>query len=90
MSWQRELPPCEHVDMIQDVEAAGEGCGECLAIGDTWVHLRLCLVCGNVGCCDQSKNTHARKHAAATEHAVVRSFEPGEAWRWCYPDDRFI
>jgi uncharacterized UBP type Zn finger protein len=90
MSWQRDLPSCEHVTTIVDVEAASEGCEECLAVGDTWVHLRLCLICGSVGCCDQSKNTHARKHAAATDHAIVRSFEPGEVWRWCYPDDRFI
>lgn len=90
MAWTRELPPCEHVDQIQDVEPGSAGCGECLAIGDTWVHLRLCLSCGNVGCCDQSKNTHARKHANATEHAIVRSFEVGETWRWCYPDSRFV
>jgi uncharacterized UBP type Zn finger protein len=90
MSWQRDLPSCEHVTTIVDVEASSEGCEECLAVGDTWVHLRLCLICGSVGCCDQSKNTHARKHAAATDHAIVRSFEPGEVWRWCYPDDRFI
>lgn len=90
MGWTREQPPCEHLGLIQEVVPAGTGCGECLAIGDTWVHLRLCLSCGNVGCCDQSKNTHARKHAAASEHPIVRSFEVGEDWRWCFPDSRFV
>jgi uncharacterized UBP type Zn finger protein len=90
MAWTRELPPCEHLGMIQQVEPSTAGCGECLAIGDTWVHLRLCLSCGNVGCCDQSKNTHARKHAAAIEHPIVRSFEVGEDWRFCFPDNRFV
>lgn len=90
MAWTRELPPCEHLDLIQEVEPGGAGCGECLAIGDTWFHLRLCLSCGNVGCCDQSRNTHARKHAGVSEHPIVRSFEVGETWRWCYPDSRFV
>ncbi|MEX1125059.1 MAG: UBP-type zinc finger domain-containing protein [Acidimicrobiia bacterium] len=90
MAWTRELPPCEHIDLIQEVEPGSAGCAECLAIGDTWFHLRLCLSCGNVGCCDQSKNTHARKHAGVSEHPIVRSFEVGETWRWCYPDSRFV
>lgn len=90
MSWNREMTPCEHVAMVADVEPMSEGCGECIAMGDSWVHLRLCLTCGNVGCCDQSRNTHARKHAASTGHAIVRSFEPGEVWRWCFVDDRFV
>ncbi len=67
------------------------GCEECLQIGDTWVHLRLCLGCGHVGCCDQSKNKHATKHYRATpSHPVIRSFERGEHWRYCYPDDLFV
>jgi uncharacterized UBP type Zn finger protein len=90
MAWTRELPPCEHLDLIQDVEPGSAGCAECLTIGDTWVHLRLCLTCGSVGCCDQSKNTHARKHSGAAEHPIVRSFEVNETWRWCYPDSRFV
>jgi uncharacterized UBP type Zn finger protein len=90
MASTRDLPPCEHLDLIQEVEPGSLGCAECLAIGDTWVHLRLCLSCGSVGCCDQSKNTHARKHAGTTEHPIVRSFEVGETWRWCYPDSRFV
>jgi uncharacterized UBP type Zn finger protein len=64
-----------------------EGCEDCLAIGDTWVHLRLCLQCGHVGCCDDSKNRHATKHFRATKHPVIRSFEPDEDWRYCFVDD---
>ena len=66
------------------------GCEECLATGDSWVHLRLCLGCGHVGCCDNSKNKHARRHFRTTTHPVIRSFEPGESWRYCYPDDLFV
>jgi hypothetical protein len=61
-----------------------EGCEDCLAQGTGWVHLRLCLSCGHVGCCDSSPEKHASRHAAATEHPVIRSFEPGETWRWCF------
>ena len=64
-----------------------EGCEACLKVGDTWVHLRLCLTCGRVGCCDDSKNKHATKHYHTSKHPVIRSFEPGEHWRYCYPDD---
>src|SRR6202142_1939606 len=64
-----------------------EGCEECLQLGDTWVHLRLCLTCGHVGCCDSSKNKHATKHFHATQHPIIQSIEPGEDWRWCYVDE---
>jgi len=64
-----------------------KGCEECLAMGDRWVHLRLCLECGHVGCCDSSKNKHATKHNHATQHPVIRSLEPGERWLWCYADE---
>ena len=64
-----------------------EGCEECLKLGDTWFHLRLCLTCGHVGCCDQSKNKHATKHFHTTKHPVIRSFQPGENWCYCYIDD---
>jgi monovalent cation/hydrogen antiporter len=60
------------------------GCEECLAQGSGWVHLRLCLACGHVGCCDSSPNKHASAHFRGTEHPVIRSFEPGEDWRWCF------
>lgn len=64
-----------------------EGCQGCLAEGyDYWVHLRLCLECGYVGCCDSSPRQHATVHYDATAHPVIRSFQPGEAWRWCYVD----
>jgi uncharacterized UBP type Zn finger protein len=64
-----------------------EGCEECLKIGDSWLHLRLCLTCGHVGCCDQSKNKHATKHFDATKHPVIESFEPEESWKWCFVDE---
>ncbi len=66
------------------------GCEECLATGAPWVHLRLCLECGHVGCCDDSPNTHATKHFHATKHPVMRSFEPGEDWGWCFLDEQFL
>ena len=67
-----------------------DGCEECLQIGSDWVHLRLCLSCGHVGCCDSSRNKHATKHFKATDHPIIRSFEPGEDWEWCYIDDTFL
>lgn len=67
---------------------ADPGCEECLRTGDTWVHLRQCLTCGHVGCCDSSKNRHATKHHHATGHPLMRSLEPGETWGWCYVDEQ--
>ena len=79
--------PCQHLDQVHDVDPrTPEGCEECLAIGASWVHLRLCLECGHVGCCDSSVNKHATKHFHRTQHPVIRSFEPGEDWGWCYVD----
>jgi uncharacterized UBP type Zn finger protein len=78
---------CVHVSRIRDVTPSADGCEDCLRIGSGWVHLRLCLECGHVGCCDSSPNRHATKHYRAQGHPVVRSFEPGEEWRWCYPDE---
>jgi uncharacterized UBP type Zn finger protein len=77
---------CTHLDQIQDVTPSANGCEDCLKIGDTWVHLRLCLSCGHVGCCDDSKNKHATRHFHATNHPIIQSFEPGEDWIWCYID----
>ena len=74
---------CEHVNEIREVQPDAEGCSECLAAGDPWVHLRECLVCGHVGCCDSSKNRHARRHHHSTRPPVIPSFEPGEDRRWC-------
>jgi uncharacterized UBP type Zn finger protein len=81
---------CRHIDDAGSPRPkTPQGCEDCLKSGDSWVHLRLCLACGHVGCCDSSKNTHATKHFHATQHPVVRSFEPGENWRWCYVDELF-
>ena len=79
-----EEKKCIHLDVIKDVEPSADGCEDCLPMGDTWVHLRICRVCGHVGCCDNSKNTHATKHYHKTKHQVMQSFEPGETWYWCY------
>jgi uncharacterized UBP type Zn finger protein len=81
---------CTHLDQIQQVTPHGSGCEECLQTGDSWVHLRLCLTCGHIGCCDSSKNKHARKHFHHEGHPIVRSFEPGENWRYCFADDLFV
>jgi uncharacterized UBP type Zn finger protein len=82
---------CEHIERAGDpAPKTPRGCEECLAMGDTWLHLRLCLECGHVGCCDSSKNKHATRHHRATRHPVVRSFQPGEHWRWCYVDELFV
>jgi uncharacterized UBP type Zn finger protein len=79
---------CAHAAGLADPPPrTPEGCEECLASGDTWVHLRLCEECGHVGCCDSSKNKHATKHYHATRHPVIRSLEPGENWKWCYADE---
>jgi len=81
------MPSCTHLDRVNEVEPTSRGCEECLRTGDRWVHLRLCLSCGHVGCCDSSKNRHATKHFWASQHPIVRSLEPGEDWRWCYVDE---
>jgi uncharacterized UBP type Zn finger protein len=78
---------CEHVKDLHDVTPNGNGCEECLKMGASWVHLRLCETCGHVGCCDDSRNKHATKHFHKTGHPVIKSFEPGEDWGYCYVDD---
>ena len=78
---------CTHTDQIQDVQPSAQGCEECLEMGDTWVHLRECLTCGHVGCCDSSKNKLATAHFHQTLHPIIASFEPGEDWHYCYVDD---
>jgi uncharacterized UBP type Zn finger protein len=78
---------CSHLDTIRDVHPNSKGCAECLKLGDTWVHLRMCEECGNVGCCDSSKNKHATKHFHATQHPIITSLERGEHWKWCYVDN---
>jgi Zn ribbon nucleic-acid-binding protein len=84
---------CRHLDRIRpDVTpSATEGCTDCLAIGSRdWVHLRECLSCGHVACCDSSPYRHATAHFRSTEHPIMRSFQPGEDWRWCYVDETIV
>ena len=81
---------CTHTDMIHDVTPGAQGCEECLKMGGRWVHLRLCLTCGHVGCCDSSPNKHSRKHFEQEGHPIVQSFERGEDWRWCFADNVYL
>jgi uncharacterized UBP type Zn finger protein len=80
---------CSHAAHIQDVVPSADGCEKCLEMGDRWIHLRLCLTCGHVGCCDNSKNKHARHHYHETHHPMIVSYEPRETWLWCYEDKLF-
>ena len=80
------MKECTHLDEIQDVKPKTKGCEECLKIGSGWVHLRLCLICGHVGCCDSSPNKHATRHFHESRHPVMRSITPGDHWTWCYLD----
>ena len=80
------MPACSHRSEIREVQPSSQGCAECLARGDTWVHLRVCLACGNVGCCDSSRNKHATAHFHASGHPIMRSMQSGERWKWCYVD----
>ena len=83
------MQTCEHLKEIKPVEPHSTGCEDCLKIGGRWVHLRLCESCGHVGCCDSSPNTHATKHFHSSDHPIIKSFEPGENWGYCYVDDLF-
>ncbi len=78
---------CLHVNLIKLTSTNKHVCEDCVKVGDTWLHLRLCLTCGHVGCCDSSKNKHARRHYGAVGHPLIRSIEPGESWVWCYTDE---
>jgi len=83
------MTTCAHLDRIEVIElpAAIAGCEECLRIGSPWVHLRMCLTCGKIGCCDSSPNQHARRHAGEDDHPIARSAERGEDWSWCFVDE---
>jgi uncharacterized UBP type Zn finger protein len=82
---------CTHVaEHAKKVKPRTKGCEECLKSGDQWVHLRMCLECGHVGCCDSSKNRHARAHFHETAHPLIQSAERGEDWRWCYIDEAYV
>ena len=79
---------CTHLDQVDaDAKPSSQGCEDCLRIGGTWVHLRMCLTCGHVGCCDSSPNKHATAHYHGVRHPLVQSYEPGEDWVWCYADE---
>ena len=81
---------CSHLEEAKGkvTRPRTKGCEECLKTGDSWVHLRLCEACGHVGCCDDSKNKHATAHFRTSGHPVIKSFERGERWQYCYIDDQ--
>jgi uncharacterized UBP type Zn finger protein len=81
---------CTHLGEIKDVAPSSRVCDQCVAMGSTWVHLRMCLSCGQVGCCDSSPNRHATAHYREADHPIMRSVEPGEAWRWCFVDEEVV
>lgn len=79
---------CKHLDTIKEVEPSSYGCEDCLRTGDRWLHLRMCMACGHIGCCDSSPNRHATAHFhKLPDHPIIRSYEPGEDWWWCYADE---
>jgi hypothetical protein len=78
---------CTHGAHLKVVVPSADGCEECLKIGAGWVHLRLCRECGHVGCCDDSRNTHATKHFKATGHPIMETYDPPDGWGWCYVDE---
>ncbi|HEU0025052.1 MAG TPA: UBP-type zinc finger domain-containing protein [Thermoleophilaceae bacterium] len=82
------MADCTHLDHVHVTELpeAVDGCEDCLASGGRWMHLRICLECGHVGCCDTSPNRHATAHAESSGHPIMRSLQPGETWSWCFPD----
>jgi hypothetical protein len=85
------MASCTHLDLAQEVSPQPpEGCAECLAAGGTWVHLRECLICGHVGCCDSSPSRHATWHNGQTGHPLITSYEPDEDWVWCFPDQAVV
>ena len=91
MTTRTGVGPDPHLEIIRPVSTpTRRACAECVQLATPWVHLRQCLTCGQVGCCDSSPMRHARGHAASTGHAVVRSIEPGENWRWCYVHEQFV
>jgi uncharacterized UBP type Zn finger protein len=83
-------PPCHHVDLTRVVERQSRDCEACQQRAEKWVHLRMCLTCGQVGCCDSSRNKHATGHFRETGHPVMQSIEPGQSWMWCYVDERLV
>jgi hypothetical protein len=84
------MATCTHLAQIHEVTPSARGCEDCLKAGGAWVHLRLCKTCGHVGCCDSSPDRHATVHFRQTTHPIIKSFEPGEEWGYCYVDDAFF
>ena len=84
------MDSCSHLESISEVTPSADGCEDCLRSGATWFHLRLCLTCGHVGCCDRSPNQHATAHFHEVGHPIIRSFEPGESWVWCFVDEELF
>jgi len=84
------VEPCEHFSAIRDVDARTRGCEECTALGDAWTELRVCLTCGHVGCCEDSRHAHALAHYQSTGHPMIASLERGQTWGWCYVDGRYF
>jgi uncharacterized UBP type Zn finger protein len=86
------MPTCTHLDHVLITQLPDEvaGCEDCLATGGKWLHLRICLECGHVGCCDDSPNRHATAHAQGSGHPIIRSLEPGEVWSWCFVDEALM
>jgi uncharacterized UBP type Zn finger protein len=87
MPERENMTTCKHLDQVHDQHPKKRVCEDCVKTGDTWVHLRVCLSCGHVGCCDSSKNKHATRHYHESKHPIVQSIEPGEDWGWCYADE---
>lgn len=87
---QQNSRRCKHTGEAREVRYAEHACPECVARGDTWVQLRICMICGHVGCCDSSRNRHARAHYDKTGHAIIKTIEPGPDWAWCYRDDTYL
>lgn len=87
----KEANTCDHLQQVdQNIQGNTKGCEECEKIGAGWVQLRLCLTCGHVGCCDSSPNKHATKHFHQIKHPMIKSYEPGDDWKWCYVDEMMI
>ena len=87
---QADSLECRHVEQAREQSFDKLVCPECVKLGDTWVHLRICMICGHVGCCDNSKNKHATGHFKASNHPIIKSIQPGEDWAWCYVDETYL
>lgn len=87
---QADSVECKHIGQAREVSYDKFVCPECVKLGDSWVHLRICMLCGHVGCCDNSKNKHATGHFKSSGHPIIKSIQPGEDWAWCYADEVYL